>query len=248
MSFHLQPNIKQHQECVECGTSADDGLQLIETFIVATSKCEEGSFQTSAKKDLCAYCVVGQDVPVCRETQAWSFGEVICYNSKPNTPFLVRFLDGTEEWVDISRRPSLDYLTFVRSAAQSQQSVGAVANLNWLDKYRFNSDSLSTFSSSSSLGTFEPITTFGPSVFPLFNDDKLSNVENLAFVDEDVDMQDAFESKVLSDGIVIVTTAETTKTKTRATRAPKHWTKEEDQLLVKAIDSFSQKGFKPTWP
>ncbi|KAK1736642.1 hypothetical protein QTG54_012664 [Skeletonema marinoi] len=200
MSMQLQPKIKQHQECGVCGTFAD-GLQFIEVF--DTPKYEDSeqvANEVPAKKDLCGHCVVGRDMPVCRQTEGWEFGEVTRYDSsKLSRPFLISFPDGSEEWVDISRRPSLDYLAFIRSTAQTQRAACAIEHLDWLDKFTFNGaesspqmpTSLSTFSSSSSIGTFEPI-AFGPSIFPLFNDDKLFDVENLAFVDEDVDMQDSF--------------------------------------------------------
>ena len=266
MSLHLLPKMKQHQECSECGGTTGEGLQLIETFI-ATSKCENGeevANEMSSKKDLCGYCVVGHDVPVRRQTEGWAFGTVIHYDiSKLHRPFLISFLDRSEEWVDISRKPFLDYLAFIRgSATQAQQAAGAIAHLHWLDKFDFSRAkspqmlaSPSTFSSSSSIGTFEP-TALGPSIFPLFNDDKVFDVENMAFVDEDVDMQDSFESTQDSsedsntddDVMKPPMKRKATAAKTRAIRAPKHWTKEEDQLLKKIMDAFAKTGITPKWP
>jgi hypothetical protein len=257
MPLHLQPKIKQHQECGEC---ACDGLQLIEIFV--TPKCEDGeeANEISSKKDLCGYCVVGHDVPVNRQTEGWAFGEVTRYDSsKLDKTFLISFPDGSEEWADIARRPFRNYLEFIRNIAQTQQAAVAIAHLDWLDKFGFNRAdspqmlaSLSSFSSSSSIGTFEP-TAFGPSIFPLFNEDKLFGVENLIFIDEDVDMQDSFDStrgsfkdSAYTDNIVMKPPMKRKKTMTP--RSPKHWTKEEDQLLLKIMNSFIKKGVKPSWP
>jgi len=267
--MQLQPKIKQHQECGVCGTFAD-GLPFIEIF--DTPKYEDSeqvANEVPAKKDLCGHCVVGRDVPVCRQSEGWEFGEVTRYDSSKLTrPFLISFPDGSEEWVDVSRRPSLDYLAFIRSTAQTQRAAGAIEHLDWLDKFTFNGAesspqmlaSLSTFSSSSSIGTFEPI-AFGSSIFPLFNDDKLFDVENLAFVDEDVDMQDSFvESTQDSSEVSEITESEdivmeppmkrkaTTTNNTRAVRSPRHWTKQEDQLLMQIMNSFHEKSIKPRWP
>jgi hypothetical protein len=95
----------------------------------------------------------------------------------------------------------------------------------------------------------------------LFNDDKLFDVENLAFVDEDVDMQDSFvESTQDSSEVSEITESEdivmeppmkrkaTTTNNTRAVRSPRHWTKQEDQLLMQIMNSFHEKGIKPRWP
>jgi hypothetical protein len=261
MSLQLQPKIKQHQECGECGASGD--LQLIEIFM--PPKCEddeEVANAISSKKDLCGHCAVGQDVPVNRQTEGWTFGEVIRYDSDDSQlkPFLVSFPDGSEEWTDIARRPSLDYLAFIRSTTQSQQATGAIGHTDWLDKFSFiGADSqqmlasLSSFGSSSSVGTFEP-NAFGPSIFPLFNDDRLFDVEHLEFVDEDVDMQDSSNSTQDSSkgsasmDDVVMKPPMKRKAAIMSLRSPNRWTKEEDQLLLKIMDSFSKKGIKPMWP
>lgn len=256
MSMQLQPKIKQHQECAEC-TSVGGELQLIE-IAPKYEDSEEVANEMPAKKDLCAYCVVGHDVPVYRQTEGWEFGEVTRYDSSKLTrPFLASFPDGSVDWVDITRRPFLDYLAFIHNTGRTQQAAGAIEHLDWLDKFIFkrannSSPSLSTFSSSSSIGTFEPA-AFGPSVFPLFNGDKLFDVEDLVFVDKDVDMQDSIEessevSAVTQTEDIVEKPPMKRKATTRAIRSPKHWTKQEDQLLIKIMDSYHKKGIKPKWP
>ena len=259
MPMHLQPKIKKHQECGECGTS-NDGLQLIE---ICTPKCKDSEAvvnEMPVKKDLCTSCAVGHDVPVFRYSEEWEFGEITRYDSsKLIRPFLVSFLDGSREWVDVSRKPFLDYLDFIRRTGQTQQAAVAIEHLDWLDKFGFSRastspqmpDSLSTLSTPSSIGAFEPAAS---SIFPLFNDDKLFDVEDLVFVDDDIDMED-FSSEVsaITESEDIKTKpskkrkAPTTKAKA-ATKSPKHWSTQEDQLLIKIMDSFHKKGIKPKWP
>ena len=262
----LKPKIKQHHECAEC-TSVGGELQLIE-IAPKYEDSEEVANEMPAKKDLCAYCVVGHDVPVYRQTEGWAFGEVTRYDSsKLSRPFLASFPDGSVDWVDLTRRPFLDYLAFIHNTGRPQQAagaigaIGAIEHLDWLDKFIFKQansspqmpDSLSTLSSSSSIGTFEPA-VFGPSVFPLFNGDKLFDVEDLKFVDEDVVMQDALEessevSAVTQPENIVEKPPMKRKTTTmRAIRSPKHWTKHEDQILIKIMDSYCKKGIKPKWP
>lgn len=270
MSLQLQPKIKQHQACSECGGE----LQHVIEIFNASKDVRGVANATPAKKDLCGYCVVGHDVPVRMQTEEWAFGEVTRYDSsKLPRPFLVSFPDGSVDWLDITRRPFVDYLAFIHHSGRTQQAVGAE-----LDEFVFKRehsspqammpDSLSTFSSSSSIGTFE-LTAFGPSVFPLFNGDKLFDVEDLVFVDEDVVMQDSLEES--SEDVSALTQPEDTvekppikrkestedivekppmkkKPKTRAIRSPKHWTKHEDQLLLKIMDSYHKQGIKPKWP
>ncbi len=264
MSMHLQPKIRKHQECSECGTSFV-GLQLIE---MRTPKCEDveaAANEMPVKRDLCAYCAVGHDLPVHRYSEEWEFGEITRYDSsKPTRPFLVSFLDGTSEWVDVSRKPFIDYLAFVLNNERAQHAAVATEHLDWLEKFGFSDgsgnsspqmpDSLSTSSTSSSLETFEPAAS---SIFPLFNDGKLFDVEDLVFVDEDIAMED------LPSEVSAITESEDIKTKplmrrkrkapTPTTKAkpamksPKHWTKQEDQVLIKVMDSFHKKGIKPRW-
>lgn len=258
MSIHLQPKIRKHQECSECRASFV-GLQLIE---ICTPECEDSEAAANempVKKDLCAYCAVGHDLPVYRYSEEWEFGEVTRYDgTKPTRPFLVSFLDGTSEWVDVSRKPFIDYLAFVLNNERAQHAVVATEHLDWLEKFGFSSshmpDSLSTPSTLSSLGTSEFAAS---SILPLFNDDKLFDVEDLVFVDEDIAMED------LSSEVSAIAESEDIKTKppmkrkreapTPATKAkpamksPKHWTKQEDQLLIKIMDSFHKKGIKPRW-
>ena len=272
MSMQLQPKIKEHQACSECGGELQ---HVIEIFDASKEVSEGVANETPAKKDLCGYCVVGHDVPVCKQTEEWAFGEVTRYDSSKCTrPFLVSFPDGSVDWLDITRRPFVDYLAFIHHSGRTQQAVGAE-----LDEFVFKRehssptspqmpDSLSTFSSSSSIGTFE-LSAFGPSVFPLFNGDKLFDVEDLVFVDEDVVMQDSLEES--SEEVSALTQPEDIaekppmkrkesseeivekppmkkKPKMRAIRSPKHWTKHEDQLLLKIMDSYHKQGIKPKWP
>lgn len=256
MSMRLQPKIRKHQECGECGTSFV-GLQLIE---ICTPKCEDSEAvenEMPVKKDLCAYCAVGHDLPVYRYSEEWEFGEVTRYDSSKLTrPFLVSFLDGTSEWVDVSRKPFIDYLTFVLNTGRAHHAAIAIEHLDWLEKFGFSRansspqmpDSLSTLSTSSSIGTFDPA---APSVFPLFNDDKLFDVEDLVFACEDIVMEDEVSAITESEDIKTKPTkkrklAPTTKAKP-ASKSPKHWTKQEDQLLIKIMESFHKKGTKPKW-
>lgn len=260
MSMHLQPKTRKHQECGECGANFV-GLQLIE---ICTPKCEDNEAvanEMPVKKDLCAYCAVGHDAPVYRYSDEWEFGEITRYDSsKPTRLFLVSFLDGSSEWVDVSRKPFTDYLAFVLNTGRAQHAALAIEHLDWLEKFGFSRansfpqmpDSLSTSSTSSSIGTFDPSAS---SIFPLFNDDKLFDVEDLVFVDEDIVMED-FSCEVSAiaepEDIKMKPTkkrklASTTKAKP-AMRSPKHWTKQEDQLLIKIMDSFHKKGIKPRWP
>ena len=254
MSLQLQPKINQQKVCGGCGTF---GLSLIEVFVPATqTQTSEGgdvAIETSAKKDLCGYCVVGLDLPVQRKTQGWCYGEVICFDRRKFKPFLVKFIGGDEEWVDLTAYPVRDYLVSIRIAAEGQPPGDSLAHLQWLDRFNnFNCTeesplaSLSSFSSLSSMGAFDPMTAFdGPSIFRLFSDDKVDDVENLAFVDKDVEMQDSAEDSAATEAKDVALEA---KSKGSAMRAPKRWTKEEDKLLVKVVDSFHKKGIKPKWP
>ena len=256
MSLQLQPKINQHKVCGGCGTF---GLSLIEVFVPATqtqtSVGGDVAIETSTKKDLCGYCVVALDLPVQRQTQGWQYGEVISFDRRKFKPFLVKFIGGDEEWVDIGQQPTRDYLASIRIAAEGQPSGDSLAHLEWLDRFNnFNCNedsplaSLSSFSSLSSMGAFDPLTAFdGPSIFPLFNDDKVDDVETLAFVDEDVEMQDSAEDSTSKESLAKDVALEV-KPKGSVIRTPKRWTKEEDKLLVKVVDSFHKKGIKPKWP
>lgn len=257
MSLQLQPKINQHKVCGCCGTF---GLRLIEVFIPATqTQTSEGgavATETSAKKDLCGYCVVGLDLPVQRQTQGWQYGEIVSFDRRKFKPFLVKFIGTDEEWVDIGQQPTRDYLASIRIASECQPQGDSLAHLEWFDRFNnFNCTedsplaSLSSFSSLSSMGAFDPLQIDGPSILPLFIDDKVDNVETLAFVNVDVEMQESSSSEdsTATESLAKDVALEV-KPKGSAIRTPKRWTKEEDKLLVKIVDSFHKKGIKPKWP
>ena len=319
MSLQLQPKFKPHRQCDKCGISGDVcSLRLIEIF----SCCEEAGNEMLPKKQLCAHCVVGHEIPVCVQSDSWVFGEIIRYDSlRPQWPFLASISDGCsrgEEWVDITERPFVDYLSFINGAARTQQattcmsecpapgrlsefcfshelnqifaslssfssstqqataSVGECPAPDRLSEFRFNHEpshpiftSLSSFNSSWSFGSFE--LTTGPSTYPLFNDEKLFDAEDLMFVDDDTDIPkqcdgEGAEASTLSesdDNEVFtrppvkrkrqVKSTKTPKrkassTQVKAVRTPRRWTKEEDLLLKRIVASYEKQEVALKWP
>jgi hypothetical protein len=114
----LRPKVKSQGEaegydvtpCAYCGITT--AKHIIETYLV--SKEGEDEVSTVTRKDLCGDCLVGHDVAVLRASDSsWCFGEVKEYDPSCAQPYRLSFLDGKEEWADVSSKPSRDYLKFI---------------------------------------------------------------------------------------------------------------------------------------
>ena len=111
-SAKSSPKSPKSKPCSDCRTTTPK--HLIETYVVATA--DGTNLSTATRKDLCGACLVGHDVAVFRASGGgWCFGEVKAYDiSKLQQPFLISFLDGDEEWNDVSTMASSDYLNYIR--------------------------------------------------------------------------------------------------------------------------------------
>jgi len=169
-NVQVKPKIKQEEEdsdfayesspkskCADCKITTPK--HLIETYVVATAAGAD--LPTATRKDLCGACLVGQDVAVFRASGGgWTFGEVKAYDiTKLKQPFLISFLDGDEEWNDVSTMASTDYLNFIRMNDIPQ---GVVASFDV---------SSSSFSDMSSFDFSEG------KVKPLFDESKLIHLD-----------------------------------------------------------------------
>ena len=62
---------------------------------------------------LCQKCIIGKDSPVFRPGhQQWHIGEVKSHD-KETGKYLIRFLDGSAEWLNIERMPMKKYIQWV---------------------------------------------------------------------------------------------------------------------------------------
>lgn len=174
MNVNIKPKIQQSESstgspsrCADCGTTT--AKHMVETYVVA--KGEGGDYPTATKKDVCGTCLVGHDVAVRRrsESNEWCFGEVKDYDDFELHPFLISFLDGDEEWADVSRKPTADYLDFLGVSQPQAHS----SSLDVMGNEIIGSFSSTSFSTMSSTNVAE--------TFPLFEDSRLIHLDYHSF-------------------------------------------------------------------
>ena len=170
----LKPRIKQAElppggsvPCADCGATTAN--HMVEAYVVAAK--EEDDHPTASQKELCGSCLVGHDVAANRGGgKGWSFGEVIEYNENLLTPFLLSFLSGDEEWVQVSRTPTADYLNFVGSNQPTQNLLAKESIGSFSVEESIGSFSASTFSEISSTNAGE--------TFQLYDDQNIMHMSH----------------------------------------------------------------------
>ena len=230
---------------------------MIQTCVVVATEQGDDGIPTVARKDLCGACLVGHDVAVHRASDdEMCFGEVKQYDENQLHPFLMSFLDGDEEWAQISRRPTIEYL----NSLDIEQLTSSPPKLLRDGSIGSFSSSSSSFSSMSARSDYQD-----EAIFPLFEEAKLIHL-NQSFSC----LEDASTESIFSDeGGNIEVVQQSKKRSTKATRpksyqngpgsqkkkkkkpskprAPVMWTKAEDTKLQKVVDSFNAKGRPFKW-
>lgn len=271
----VKPKIKQAAEssqassspCADCG--ATNTKYLIDTCVVTTPDEDDDAPATVARKDLCGACVVGHDVPVKRSSGEWWFGEVKDYDNTRLHPFRMSFLDGDEEWTEVTRNPSVDYLKFVGIYNDQPEEEGDEEEeeaKKSLPKKLAEAGSIGSFtdsSCSSGASSFKPGKE--EHAYPLFDDSKLIHLDerSLSSFDESVFSDDEgnvevelVQSTMTSPSKPCITpmskqtkSGNTKKgTKDKKTRRPVMWTPEEGRNLQRVVDSFNLEGKPLKWP
>lgn len=276
----VEPKIKQVEPssgsptpCDGCGTAT--AKHMIDTCVVTPSE-DECKAPTVARTNLCGTCVLGHDVAVLRDSGSWWFGEVKEYDNSQLHPFLMSFLNGDEEWTEISKTPSIDYLKFVGISQPQPEEVHS-SPPNMMTKGSIGSFSSSSFSSESSFKSGKE-----EHAFPLFDDSKLIHLnQSFSSFDESVYSDDEGNIEVSSSRVLTTqllkndnwmevvqsmitfpkpstpkssriksdgTNKEKKEKKKAKVRTPVMWTPEEDKHLQKVVDSFNEKDLPLKWP
>jgi len=247
--------------CDECGTKT--AKHMIEICVVTTK--EEDGYATATKKDLCGTCLVGNDVAVRRtDNDQWHFGEVKDYDDVQLHPFLMSFLDGDEEWAEVTRTPTTDYLNYIGIYNQSPQLLPSSSPPNILAEGSIGSFSSTSFSSldETNVGDTFPLFDDSKLIYHLDDYDSLSSLDEIVFSDSD-DEEGNIEVHVKNDRVFAETpprpttdriktgfamvTMTPTKKKPKP-RTPVMWTPDEDENLQKVVDAFIESGKALKWP
>ena len=278
-NVQVKPKVKQEEEdsdfayeskptcCADCKITTPK--HLIETYVVATA--DGTDFSTATRKDLCGACLVGQDVAVFRASGGgWTFGEVKSYDiTKLEKPFLISFLDGDEEWNDVSTMASTDYLNFIRindlpqgivaSFDVSSSSFSDMSSFDFSEgkvKPLFDESKLIHLDRTESWSSFE---SFEENIFPDFGGNievmltaragttpgtpKSSSPKKLPLEDNKVKTRRRRGRKPSPTNKN--TKKSPPKTAARQIRAPVMWTPDEDRNLQRVVEEFQQNGVTP---
>ena len=230
---------------------------MIQTCVVVATEQGDDGIPTVARKDLCGACLVGHDVAVHRASDdEMCFGEVKQYDENQLRPFLMSFLDVDEEWVEISRSPTIEYL----NSLDIEQLTPSPPKL--LRDGSIGSFSSSSFSSMPARSDYQD-----EAIFPLFEEAKLIHLNQSFSCLDDASTESIFSDE---EGNIEVVQQSTKRNKsTKATRsksyqsgpgsqknkkkkqskprAPVMWSKAEDTKLQKVVDSFNAKGRPFKW-
>lgn len=232
-------------QCRSCGTKT--AKHFVTTCCVTPSVEKHSSPTTVIQHDLCGPCLVGNDVATDRGRDiGWCFGEVKEYDDSQLKPFLIFFLlDESEEWCELTRTPTEDYLNSLRLYSDEPSKPRSPSIPNG------TIDGIGSFSSSS----FSTVESVG-NTFQLFEDQKLAGYSHATPCDENqqlicqldpqslssiagdifgssIDKDEKVEAQVLStqNGV-----KNTKKPKQRKPRSIKMWTPEEDKTLKKLVE------------
>ena len=270
-SAKSSPKSPKSKPCSDCRTTTPK--HLIETYVVATA--DGTNLPTATRKDLCGACLVGHDVAVFRASGGgWCFGEVKAYDiSKLQQPFLISFLDGDEEWNDVSTMASSDYLNYIRmndlpqgivaSFDVSSSSFSEMSSFDFSDgavKPLFDESKLIHLDRTDSWSSFE---SFEENIFPDYGGNievmltamasavnKPSSTTPTTYTPKKLPLEDNKVKTKRRRGRKPTPTNKNTKksppkTSPRQIRAPVMWTPDEDRNLQRVVEEFQRNGMSP---
>ena len=142
---------------------------------IIVSLDEDGQVLPASKRTLCGACSVGHDFPVKRRYSKGSadyvFGTVVEYSEDDAAPFRMSFLDSDEDiWTSLPRKPTLAYLAHANSFNHEK------------DERAFHP---SLLDDSSESGVDDEVSGLPLDDFPLFNDDRIIDLNAEALLSEE---------------------------------------------------------------